>query len=104
MAETVDELKEKLALYEQNGAAKLYYALNKKMNQIADLLNKTNLSTLPLDDKNDKTFERLKVLWTDSKTISEAAKFIGDAAGVTGDEKKDIERKPFVDMIAEKRY
>jgi hypothetical protein len=29
---------------------------------------------------------------------------LGEVAGVTGDEKKDVERKPFVDTIAEKRY
>jgi hypothetical protein len=54
-------------------------------------------------NKNDKTFERLKVLWTDSKTISEAAKVIGDGAGITGNEKNDVDKKPFVDTIAEKR-
>jgi hypothetical protein len=103
MAEAIDELKQKIALYEQNGAAKLYYALNRKMNEIADMLNNVKLAGLALDDKNDKTFERLKVLWTDSKTISEAAKVIGDGAGITGNEKNDVDKKPFVDTIAEKR-
>ena len=60
----------KIKFYEQNGAAKLYYALQRKMNEIADMLNNVKLSGIALDDKNDKTFERLKVLWTDSKTIS----------------------------------
>lgn len=99
----IEELKQKIALYEQNGAAKLYYALNRKMNEIADMLNNVKLAGLALDDKNDKTFERLKVLWTDSKTISEAAKVIGDGAGITGNEKNDVDKKPFVDTIAEKR-
>ena len=35
----IKELEERLKLYEQNGAAKMYYSLNKKMNEIADLLN-----------------------------------------------------------------
>lgn len=99
----IKELEDRLKLYEQNGAAKLYYALNRKMNEIADMLNSVKLAGLALDDKNDKTFERLKVLWTDSKTISEAAKVIGDGAGITGDEQKDVIKKPFIDRIADKR-
>jgi hypothetical protein len=99
----IKELEDKLAFYEQDGGAKLYYSLQRKMNEIADILNNVKLSNLALDDKNDKTFERLKVLWTDSKVISEAVKVLGDSAGVTGNEKKDVERKPFVDTIAESR-
>jgi len=102
-SDKIKELEEKLKLYEQNGAAKLYYSLQRKMNEIADILNKTKLSNLALEDKNDRTFERLKILWTDSKTISEAAKIIGDSAGITGSEEKDISRKPFVDRIADTR-
>lgn len=103
MSETIESLTEKLKQYEQNGAAKLYYALNRKMNEMADMLNNTKLAGIALEDKNDKTFERLKVLWTDSKTISEAAKIIGDSAGITNNEEKDVNRKPFLDRIADKR-
>ena len=101
--ETLEELKKKLLLYEQNGAAKLFYALNRKANEMADLLNKTNLSHLQLEDKNDKTFERLKILWNDSASISTAIRDLGISAGVTGDEQKDIAKKPFVETIAESR-
>jgi hypothetical protein len=103
MSDTVEELKKQLEKYEQNGSAKLYYALNRKMNEMADMLNNVKLAGLALDDKNDKTFERLKVLWTDSKTISEAAKIIGDSAGVTGNEERDTNKKPFVETIADSR-
>ncbi len=99
----IKELEQKLSMYEENGAAKLFYSLQRKMNEIADIMNKTKLQNIDLGDKNDKTFERLKILWTDSKTISEAAKAIGDAAGITGNEKEDIAKKPFVDTIAESR-
>jgi hypothetical protein len=101
--ETLEELKHKLLLYEQNGAAKLFYALNRKANEMADLLNKTNISHLLLDDPKDKTFERLKVIWNDSASISAAIKELGISAGVTGDEQKDIVKKPFVETIAESR-
>lgn len=95
MAETIQDLQSKLLSYEQNGAAKLYYALNRKMNEMADILNNTKLSGLALDDPKDKTFERLKVLWNDSSTIALAVKGLGDAIGVTGDETGDINKKVF---------
>ena len=90
------DLEAKLKLYEQNGSAKLFYALNRKANEMADLLNKTNLATLAIDDPKDKTFERLKIIWNDSASISTAIKELGDEA-------KDVMKKPFVDTIAESR-
>ncbi len=101
--ETLEELKRKVALYEENGAAKLFYALNRKANEMADLLNKTNLSHLLSEDPKDKTFERLKAIWNDSSTLSTAIKDLGISAGVTGDEQKDVAKKPFVESIAESR-
>lgn len=83
------ELKRKVSLYEQNGGAKLFYALNRKMNEMADMLNKSNLSNLDLTDPKDKTFERLKVVWNDSASIAIAVKTLGDNAGITNDEEKD---------------
>ena len=103
MAESIEELKAKIAIYEQNGAAKLYYALNRKMNEMADLMNRNNLGTMTIDDPKDKTFDRLKVIWNDASSIAVAAKTLGEVAGVTGDEKKDSERKPFLDTLAVKR-
>ena len=101
--ETIEEFKAKLAKYEENGAAKLAYALNRKMNEMADLLNKSTLSTLDLTDPKDKTFERLKVVWNDCASISTAFRTLADSAGITGEENKDISKKPFVDTIAETR-
>jgi len=98
-----DTAEEKLLRYEQNGAAKLYYSLNRKMNEMADLMNKNNLATMSIDDPKDKTFDRLKVIWNDAASIATAVKTLGDVAGVTGDEKKDVERKPFNDRIAVER-
>lgn len=93
MPETVDDLKAKISLYENNGAAKLFYSLNRKMNEMADIMNKNNLANLNLDDPKDKTFERLKVIWNDASSIATAVKALGDAVGITGDEEKDIIRK-----------
>lgn len=103
MAKTVEELEAQLKLYEQSGAAKLYYALNRKMNEMANLLNKTNLETLDIQDAKDKSFERLKVIWNDAASIAVAVKTLGETAGVTGDEDADVSKKPFVETIAVSR-
>lgn len=104
MAESIQELKEKLAFYEQDGIAHLYYALNRKMNEMASLLDSKNLKNVVLDDPKDKTFDRLKAIWQDAESISNAAKILGNSAGVTGDEKKDVARRPFNESFAETRH
>lgn len=103
MAETIEELKEKLKSYEQNGSAKLYYSLNRKMNEMAELLNKTNLSNVDLESKDSKEFDRLFKLLEKSQVIGNAAQSVKEFAGITGDEEKDVARKPFNDRIAESR-
>lgn len=87
--EKIKELEKQLQYYEQNGAAKLFYALNRKMAEMADRLNATNIKTITLDDPKDKTFDRLKIIWQDSASIAVAVKALGETAGVTGDEKTD---------------
>lgn len=89
--ERIKELEAKIKLYELNGAARLFYALNKKLNEMADMLNKQTLSNLDLADAKDKTFERLKVIWNDAAGIATAVKALGEAAGIIGDEAKDTQ-------------
>lgn len=101
--ERLKELENRLAVYEQNGPAKLYYSLNRKMNEMGDLLNKTNLGTVDLESKDSKEFDRLFKLLEKSQVISNAAQAVKEFAGITGDEKKDVERKPFIDRLAEER-
>ena len=97
----INVLEQRLQLYEQDGTAKLYYSLSRKMVEMANLLNNTSLSTLPLDDPKDKTFERLKILWNDSANLAAAVKSLGESAGVTGDEKKDtVKKSSFLDRVA----
>jgi hypothetical protein len=99
----IEQLETQLKKYEENGMAKLYYSLNKKMNEMADLMNRHDLAILPIDDPKDKTFDRLKVIWADASSIALAVKSLGEVAGVTGNEKADVEKKPFVETIAEAR-
>lgn len=82
---------QKLKYFEMNGIAKLYYSLNRKANEMAELLNKHTLSNLTLDDPKDKTFERLKIIWNDSSSLTEAIKSLEQTAGITGDEGKDMQ-------------
>ena len=103
MAETVEELKQKIAIYEQNGAAKAAYAINRKLNELADMLNKTNIDNIDLSDPKDKSFERLKVAWGEMASLGEAYKTLAASAGITGNETADVNKKPFVDTIAESR-
>jgi hypothetical protein len=86
---------QKVVLYEQNGAAKLFYALNRKMNEMAERLNKVSLVTISLDDPKDKTFDRLKVIWNDAASLATAVKSLEETAGVTKDEAKDTQLPKF---------
>jgi hypothetical protein len=95
---------EKLVFYESNGLAKLYYSLNRKMNEAAEMLNKNQLQNIDLDDKNNKAFERIVKILEASEKMATSVTSLGNLAKITGDEKKDVERKPFNDLLAEKRY
>jgi hypothetical protein len=99
----IKSLKALVIKYEENGVAKLYYSLSRKAWEMADMLNSINMKSLALDDPKDKTFERMRFIINDSAGIASAVKALGDAAGVTGNEEKDVARKPFVDTIADSR-
>lgn len=103
MIKSIEELEALVKKYEENGPAKLAYALNRKMNEMADMLNKSTLANLDLTDAKDKTFERLKVIWNDCSTVASAFKALSESAGISGDEAKDTAKKPFLDTLAVKR-
>jgi len=95
-------LQNKNAYYEQDGVGKLYYSLQRKANEMADLLNDNKLTSLMLspDDPKDKTFERLQKVWSDAESVSNAIKSLGVLAGIgqeiTADKKEVVQvKKPF---------
>jgi hypothetical protein len=95
-------LQVKNAYYEQDGVGKLYYSLQRKANEMADLLNDNKLTSLMLspDDPKDKTFERLQKIWSDAESVSNAIKSLGVLAGigqeVSADKKEVVQvKKPF---------
>jgi hypothetical protein len=97
---SVAALEQRLQLYEQDGLAKLYYSLNRKSSEMADLLNKTKLADLDLDSKESKAFERMRTIWQDAEKISAALAELKILAKISGDEVRDTERKPFIENKA----
>jgi len=87
--EKIKELEAKIAMYEKPGGVALFYALNRKMNEIASLLNAVNLKTIDMASKSDASFERVFKLLEKSEGISSAAKALGEYAGITNNEEKD---------------
>lgn len=95
-------LEKRLAPYEENGVAKLYYAMNRKSWEMADMLNAVNLKTIEISDAKDKSFERIRYIINDSSGIATAVQALGNAAGITGDEEGDI--KPKKRMVSPEMY
>ena len=111
-------LQSKNNYYEQDGVGKLYYSLQRKANEMADLLNDNILTSRMIEDPKDKTFERLQKIWTDAEGVSTAIKSLGVIAGIGVESKEDkkettqVNKKPFspenmadaVGELAGKRY
>ena len=92
--------KEKFAVLEKKfndlglrGKAKLYYSLNRNMSDISDMLDKIKFADINLNDKDDKTMERLKMLWASAKPLVETLSILETSAKITGDEEKDTAAK-----------
>jgi len=100
--EEIAELKEKIIGYEAPGKAKMYYSMNRQMSDLADMMNARNLKKINLDDKDDKTMERMKIIWSSVKTISEILPILKQAGGITDNEEADL-NKPFIELVAERR-
>lgn len=86
----------------ESGVSQLYDALNKKAMEMAQSLNKTNLNNVDLENPKDKTFDRLRAMWNDCTGLAEAIKALGELTGKI-EVKKDGDKKPFVNTIAEDR-
>lgn len=77
----------------ENGDAKLYYALQRKMTEMSKVFNSQDLSTIDMVSKSDATFDRLFKLLEKCEIISKSAESLGIIAGITGDEIKDTSKK-----------
>lgn len=93
-------LQEKIDLYESDGIVGSYYALNRKLNEITNLLNSRNLSNLDLADRNDGSWERVMKLFNSVGEINEVLKKLRMDNQLTGDEEKDKSRKkPLIEQL-----
>jgi hypothetical protein len=94
-------LESKISEFQMPGKTKLYYSLNRNMNDLADMLNSIKLKELNLEDPKDKTFERMKIIWASVSPLVETIRVLGESSGVTGDEDKDTSKKvSFLDKNA----
>jgi hypothetical protein len=98
----VKVLEERVTSFEGSGKAKLYYAVNRNMNDLADLLNAKSLKSVNIDDASDKTMERMKIIWSAISTLSQTQSALSLTAGITGKEDEDV-KTPFIETIAETR-
>jgi len=98
-------IEERILLYEEPGDMTLYYALIRKANEMAQALNGSPLASLPLEDKDDKTFERIRAIWQDAKSLIVDLNDIKTILSATGDEEKDMSnaRKSFIESRAKLR-
>jgi hypothetical protein len=92
--------KEKLKLYESDGIVGSYYALNRKLNEITALLNRSDLSQLDLSDRNDGSWERVLKLFGSVGEINDVMKKLKIDNQLSGDEEKDkARRKPLIEEL-----
>jgi hypothetical protein len=89
---TLEEALKALAKYEENGPAKLYYSLQRKSWEIADMLNRINMTDIDLDDKDSKKFDRVQKTLAEAVKISESCRILEGIAGITGNEIADVKK------------
>lgn len=101
----VKVLEQRLQKYEFHGGVRLYYSLNRKLNEIAEVLNNNRIDEVMEGDAKEKRFERLRALWTDAEKIVSAVQAIGAMLNLKGDnEEADFRKKvPFIETVAETR-
>lgn len=105
MAETVEELKNELELYRQNGAVGLYYELNRFVNGVVMIMRNNSLESLLTAKKDDdaKKFEKTMALIKNAKEHVADMTEMKSKLGLSGNEDEDKRNKPFVDGIAKTR-
>lgn len=88
----LSELEKEKYVYE-NGDAKLYYSVQRKMSELSNMLNSNNLANIDVASKSDATFDRVFKMLEKCDILSKTAESLGSIAGVTGDEQKDTKKR-----------
>lgn len=95
-------LTEKISGYEGPSKAKLYYAINRQVSDLADMINSKSLKNIDISDGTDKSIDKMKIVWGAVKSLCEILPMLALSAGLSGDEKEDL-KTPFIETIAETR-
>lgn len=109
MAETdkqiIERLEKELSLYKPNGAVGLYYELNRFVNGTVNIMRNQSLEGLLTvgKDEDPKKFERMMALIKNAKEHTSDMAEMKDKLNLSGDEKKDKEKVPFIETVATKR-
>jgi len=93
---------EKIAGYEGPSKAKLYYAINRQVSDMADMINSKSLKNIDISDGSDKSIEKMKIIWGAVKSLCEILPLLAQSAGITGNEEEDL-KTPFIETVAETR-
>lgn len=94
------KIEDKIKIYESDGIVGAYYALNRKLNEITNLLNNNDLSRLDLSDKDDGSWERVMKLFNSVGDINDVMKKLKMDNQLSGDEDKDkSRRKPLIEEL-----
>ncbi len=92
---TYEQLLLRLEHYEAPGPACLYYALQRKTNEMAAFLNSWSFAEgeLNMTDKDDKKFERLRAIWQDCKKLAGDLEWMKGELKLTDNEEVDTKPK-----------
>lgn len=98
----------------EEGDAKMFFALQKKMAEMSRILNGTNLENIDISSKSDASFDRIFKVLEKAEIVANAAKSFGAISGMVKDEsskdmppKKGITPESIADNVGElagKRY
>lgn len=98
----------------EEGDAKMFYALQKKMAEMSRILNGTNLENIDISSKSDASFDRIFKVLEKAEIVANAAKSFGAISGIVKEEatkeislRKGITPESVADNVGElagKRY
>jgi len=101
----IKQLEDELSLYKPNGAVGLYYELNRFVNGTVNIMRNQSLEGLLTisKDEDPKKFERMMALIKNAKEHTSDMAEMKEKLNLSGDEKKDKEKVPFIETVATKR-
>lgn len=87
--------------YIKDGIVGAYYELNRKINEINNLLSRTDLSNIDMAARDDASFERMMKLFVSIGEISDTMKKLKQDHNLSGEEEVDSKRvMPFMEKMA----